>query len=89
VQVDPWDGANHDDRGRGTLDSQPSEQGCTRLEVADYLGVTQQRVSRLASSGGFPRRGWWCRRLWKRSVVERWAASHWWGTRAWRVPNDG
>jgi excisionase family DNA binding protein len=57
------------------------------LEVADYLGVTQQRVSQLAAGGGLPAprmvRG---RKAWKRAVVERWAERHWWGTRSWRVP---
>ena len=64
------------------------EQGWMRVhEIADYLGVTQQRVSQLAVGGGFPRpRIVAGRRLWKRSVVERWADRHWWGTRAWRVP---
>ena len=56
------------------------------VEVADYLGVTQQRVTQLAAGDGFPGpRMVAGRRLWKRSVVERWADRHWWGTRAWRT----
>jgi predicted XRE-type DNA-binding protein len=44
------------------------EQGYMRpLEVADYLGVTQQRVSQLAAGGGFPApRTVAARQMWKR-----------------------
>ena len=57
------------------------EQGwMPALDIADYLGVTQQRVSQLAAQDGFPRpRSVEGRRLWKRSVIERWADRYWWG----------
>ena len=43
------------------------EQGWMRaLEVADYLGVTQQRVTKLAAGGGLPapRMMGWQSRAW-------------------------
>ena len=63
------------------------EQGwMPNLELADYLGVTCQRVSQLASKGDFPvPRMVGGRRLWKRSAIKRWANRHWWGTRARRT----
>jgi len=54
-------------------------------EVAHYLGVTQQWVSQLSAAGGFPTpRMMAGRQMRKRSVVERWAERHWWGTKPWR-----
>jgi hypothetical protein len=57
------------------------------IDVANYLGVTHQRIAQMVAEGKLPA----SRRdhhgaFWTPSVIERWAERKWWGTRPWRIP---
>ncbi len=56
------------------------------VDVARYLGVSQQRVSQMLTEGKLPapRRD----RVgpsWTASAIESWAEREWLGTRPWRI----
>jgi hypothetical protein len=52
-------------------------------DLADYLGVTHQRVNQMSNQRPAPRliTG---RRMWSRAEIEVWAEQEWWGTKPWR-----
>ena len=56
------------------------------IDVAEYLGVSKQRVSQLASEPGFPRARHRVdgTRFWRADVIERWAERSWWRSKPWR-----
>jgi excisionase family DNA binding protein len=55
-------------------------------DVAEFLGVSHQRVDQLQREGRLPeasaRSG--RTRLWERSDVEAWADAEWWNSQRWR-----
>jgi excisionase family DNA binding protein len=55
-------------------------------DIADFLGVSHQRVDQLVGQGRMPgpsvRSG--RVRLWERSAIEEWAEAEWWDSRRWR-----
>jgi hypothetical protein len=56
------------------------------VDVAQYLGVTHQRIAQMVNEGKLPapRLDPFGRASWQQGVIERWAERHWWGTRPWR-----
>jgi predicted DNA-binding transcriptional regulator AlpA len=56
------------------------------VDVADYLDVSRQRVSQLASEQGFPspRHRPDGTRVWRADEILRWAERNWWGLKPWR-----
>jgi predicted DNA-binding transcriptional regulator AlpA len=60
------------------------------VDVARYLGVSQQRVSQMVAEGKLPKsqrghRG----PSWTAAAIERWAERGWWETRPWRIRRTG
>jgi hypothetical protein len=55
-------------------------------DIAEYLGVTRQRVHQLVPTPEFPPpvAGEWSRE-WDAAAIEAWAAEAWWGTKPWRA----
>lgn len=55
-------------------------------DVAEFLGISHQRVDQLLRAGRLPspsaRSG--RARLWERRDIEEWAESDWWDSRRWR-----
>jgi hypothetical protein len=65
------------------------EQGqMTINDLADYLGVTHQRVHQMSNQLPAPRliAG---RRMWLEAEIEDWAIREWRGTKPWRVLSSG
>ena len=56
------------------------------VDIANYLGVSTQRVHQLTKDPSFPTPSIQAvgDRLWRRSAIEAWARRRWWGTRPWR-----
>jgi hypothetical protein len=54
-------------------------------DIAEYLGVTRQRVHQLVPSPGFPAPlARTLSREWDPADIEAWAARSWWNTKPWR-----
>jgi hypothetical protein len=55
-------------------------------DVAAYVGVSHQRVTRIHAEGKLPEpnRVDGVGPMWEPVTIERWAESEWWGTRRWR-----
>ena len=56
------------------------------MDIAEFLGVSHQRVDQLARQERLPshstRSG--RTRYWERSAIEEWADTEWWDSRRWR-----
>jgi hypothetical protein len=54
-------------------------------DIAEYLGVTRQRVHQLVPTPGFPAPVTEVvTREWDPAEIEAWAARTWWDTKPWR-----
>lgn len=54
-------------------------------DIAEYLGVTRQRVHQLTPTPGFPAPvEQIVSREWDAAEIEAWAATAWWDTKPWR-----
>jgi len=55
-------------------------------DIAQYLGVTPQRVHQLVPTPDFPSPAdeMWSRE-WDRAEIEAWADRAWWDTKPWRA----
>ena len=59
-------------------------------DVADYLGISRQRVDQLAAADGFPGpRMVGIDRMFDQTEIESWADEYWWHRKPWRVPSLG
>lgn len=58
----------------------------TTSDVAEFLGLSHQRVDQLLREGRLPKPSGRSgrARMWERSAIERWAKSEWWDSRRWR-----